>query len=95
MMRNLSRKNLLKILPLSAAGLLAGSKTGCAPKPMDKIGREELKITDIRVTLLSCKIPPEKYWMTRDVICTKTDSILVQVFTDKGIHRYWRSESVW
>ena len=57
--------------------------------PLDGITREKIIVTDIRVTLLSYKTPPEKQWipswMPPDYLWWKTDTILVEVFTDRGI----------
>ena len=47
--------------------------------------KENIKITDIKVTMLSHELKPEEYWATRDIVCWKTDSVLVEVFTDQGI----------
>jgi len=51
------------------------------------IDREDIKITDIKVTLLSYKLKPEEQWTDGDsnVIIWKTTSIIVEVFTDAGI----------
>jgi L-alanine-DL-glutamate epimerase-like enolase superfamily enzyme len=49
------------------------------------VSREKLKITDIKVTLLSYELPKSKQWYTKNMVCWKTDAVLVQVFTDKGI----------
>jgi len=54
-------------------------------RPLDGIERDNITITDVRVTLLSYKIPPEKQWMSSTFLVTKTDCALVEVFTDKGI----------
>jgi L-alanine-DL-glutamate epimerase-like enolase superfamily enzyme len=57
--------------------------------PLDGIQRENIKITDIKVTLLSYETPQEKQWIPSweppIYIWWKTDSILVEVLTDKGI----------
>ena len=44
-----------------------------------------MKITDIRVTLLSYELPKDKQWVTGRAVTWKTDAILVEVFTDKGL----------
>jgi hypothetical protein len=51
---------------------------------LDGIARENLRITDVKVTLLSCRLPEGKHWFG-SYPDWKTDAVLVQVFTDKGI----------
>jgi len=67
----------------ASSGTAAAMAT--AQDPIQKLTRENLKITDIKVALLSYELPKEKQWYTKDLVCWKTDAILVQVFTDKGI----------
>lgn len=53
--------------------------------PLDRVGRENLKVTDVKVTIMSFELPRHKRWWTaRQTIC-KSDAVLVEVFTDKGI----------
>lgn len=52
--------------------------------PLSRIRRENLKITDIRVTLMSCDLK-DKSWVTATQLIWKSDAVLVEVFTDKGI----------
>ncbi|MBL8294869.1 MAG: hypothetical protein JNN08_23690, partial [Bryobacterales bacterium] len=52
--------------------------------PLSGIRRENLKITDIRVTLMSCDLK-DKSWVTATQLIWKSDAVLVEVFTDKGI----------
>jgi len=52
--------------------------------PLDGIGREDIRITDVTVTLLSARQPPGRRWVGL-YPDWKTDAVLVQVFTDKGI----------
>lgn len=82
---------LLPLLPLG----------GCTPRnemdrrtetrihPLEGIARENIRVTDVAVTLLSCELPPEEQWyldwIPERYKCWKTDSILVEVFTDAGI----------
>jgi L-alanine-DL-glutamate epimerase-like enolase superfamily enzyme len=71
---------------LSRRGFL-GSALACAAVragPLENIARENIKITDVRVTLLSFELPPEKQWMTAEILVWKADAVLVEVFTDKG-----------
>jgi hypothetical protein len=60
-------------------------KVGARQHPLDGISREKIKITDVKVTLLSAEIPPERHWFNARTIVWKSDAVLVQVFTDKGI----------
>lgn len=87
-MTELSRRSCLAM----AAGLPAAQKRGTRPAatgwrahPLEGVGRENLRITDIKVTLLSYELPPEKRWVTARYMTWKTDAILVEVFTDQGI----------
>lgn len=66
---------------LAAGGLGAGVRNS----PLDGVRRERIKITDLKVTLLSCPLPPDRQWMDGGSLIWKTDEILVQVFTDKGL----------
>jgi len=84
-----------------AGTLVSGGIYGCTPRysenksgtirnhPLDGVEREDLKITDVRVTLLSSELPPEEQWyldwIPERYKCWKTDSILIEVFTDAGI----------
>jgi L-alanine-DL-glutamate epimerase-like enolase superfamily enzyme len=52
--------------------------------PLDGIAHENLKITDVNVTIMSYALK-DKAWITGTVVAWKSDSVLVQVFTDKGI----------
>lgn len=52
--------------------------------PLDGIRRENLKITDVKVTLMSCELK-DKSWVTGTQLIWKSDAVLVEVFTDKGI----------
>ncbi len=53
--------------------------------PLEGIGRENIKITDVKCTIMSFELPKEKQWLTGRSVTWKTDAILVEVFTDKGI----------
>lgn len=48
------------------------------------IPRDNLKITDIKVTLMSCELK-DKSWVTSTMLIWKSDAVLVEVFTDKGV----------
>lgn len=97
-MSNYSRRGFLK----STAGGLAASLVitpACGKKiqnaseaktmfvnPLDRVKRENIKITDIKVTPLSYVPPDNKVlWRVANYVVWKTDSALCQVFTDKGI----------
>jgi len=62
----------------------AAQKAGIT-HPTQSIKREQIKITDIKVTPLSYVDPKRNLWRTANYIVWKTDAALCQVFTDKGI----------
>jgi galactonate dehydratase len=55
--------------------------------PLNGIKRENIKITDIKVTLLSYLLKPEELWADGDenFIIWQTSSVIIEVFTDAGI----------
>ena len=57
--------------------------------PLEGLTREPIRITDVKVTLLSFPLPDNEQWyldwVPQRYKCWKTDSILVEVFTDAGI----------
>jgi L-alanine-DL-glutamate epimerase-like enolase superfamily enzyme len=53
--------------------------------PLEGIARENLKITDIKVTLMSYELPKDRQWVVARSVTWKTDAVLVEVLTDKGI----------
>jgi L-alanine-DL-glutamate epimerase-like enolase superfamily enzyme len=57
--------------------------------PLAGIPREKITISDVRVTLLSYETPVDKQWIPSweppIYVWWKTDSILVEVFTNEGI----------
>lgn len=95
----LSRRSFLKAS--ISSGVLIGSGAACTEKqndnqnkqkrnhPLEGLSREPIKITDVKVTLLSGELPPEEQWyldwIPERYKAWKTDSILVEVFTDAGI----------
>lgn len=90
----ISRRTLLGSLPLAATTALAAADSqapAAAAKPagrvdpLENVARENLKITDMKVTLLSAEIPKERQWYNPRTIVWKSDAVLVQIFTDKGI----------
>jgi L-alanine-DL-glutamate epimerase-like enolase superfamily enzyme len=52
--------------------------------PLEGVARENLKITDVKVTIMSCELK-DKSWVTATQLIWKSDSVLVEIFTDKGI----------
>lgn len=48
------------------------------------IPRENIRITDIKVTLMSYDLK-DKSWVTATMLIWKSDAVLVEVFTDKGV----------
>ena len=77
-MNFLSRRSFLGSAAAAAVPALRNS-------PLDGVKRENLKITDVKVTLLSYELPPEKQWVSGTFLVWKCDAILVEIFTDKGI----------
>lgn len=57
--------------------------------PLENIEREDIAVTDVKVTLLSAELPPDEQWfldwIPERYQAWKTDSILVEVSTDAGI----------
>jgi hypothetical protein len=53
--------------------------------PLKGIARESLKIRDVKVTIMSYQLPPDRQWVTARAVTWKTDLILTEIFTDKGI----------
>lgn len=57
--------------------------------PLQGLTRENIKITDLKVTLLSAPIPDAEQWyldwIPERYRAWKTDSILIEVFTDAGV----------
>jgi hypothetical protein len=99
-MANSSRRKFLKSIATIAGSSTMASLTGCFTKsenksgvsntqihPLNGIKRENIKITDIRVTLLSYNLKPEELWADGDnnSIIWQTSSVITEVFTDVGI----------
>jgi galactonate dehydratase len=99
-MANSSRRKFLKSVVTIAGSSTMASLPGCFTKsenksgvsnnqihPLNGIKRENIKITDIRVTLLSYKLKPEELWADGDnnSIIWQTSSVITEVFTDVGI----------
>ncbi|MCW5981132.1 MAG: mandelate racemase/muconate lactonizing enzyme family protein [Bryobacteraceae bacterium] len=86
-MSTTSRRSFLGAV--AAAPAAAGSKTGAKAfrarvHPLEGLQREKLKITDVKVTLMSYELK-DKAWVTAKQLVWKSDSVLVEIFTDKGI----------
>ncbi len=95
-MKNLSRRNFLRTVPLAAGAASLGTLSACADpqattgnlsrrSPLDGVSREPLKITDVKVTLMSYALPRDKQWVSAVFLVPKTDCCLIEVFTDQGI----------
>jgi L-alanine-DL-glutamate epimerase-like enolase superfamily enzyme len=99
-MANSTRRNFLKSAAVIAGSSALANLTGCIPKstkasgisetmigPLNGIKRENIKITDIRVKLLSYLLKPEELWTDGDDngIIWQTSSVIIEVFTDAGI----------
>jgi L-alanine-DL-glutamate epimerase-like enolase superfamily enzyme len=99
-MTNSSRRKFLKSAAAIAGSSTMAGLTGCFTRGEDKSGvsntqihplngikRENIKITDIRVTLLSYELKPEELWADGDdnSIIWQTSSVITEVFTDVGI----------
>ena len=98
---NFKRRDFFKSSLATAGILAAGSLSGCKDKedavgssrsrnhPLDGLEKENIKVVDLKVTLLSFELPPNEQWyldwIPERYKCWKTDSILVEVFTDAGI----------
>lgn len=99
-MADSTRRKFLKSASAVAGSTAIAGVTGCftrgegspAPKnallhPLREIRRENIKITDIKVTLLSYRLKPEELWADGDEnsIIWQTSSVITEVFTDAGI----------
>ncbi len=95
-MSRISRRTFLGSGAAAAGACTIGNISGCntltpdspvskkiRSHPLDGIERENIKITDLKITPLSCGIPPDK--LSGIMKTRKRDTILVEVFTDKGI----------
>ena len=95
-----TRRNFLKSAAAVAGSSALTGFAGCAPSeeknsgasdklihPLNGIKRENIKITDIRVILLSYLLKPEELWTDGDEnsIIWQTSSVIIEVLTDAGI----------
>jgi len=69
---------------LTAAAAAPAGAAAAWNHPLTNVARENLKITDVKVTLMSCELK-DKAWVTATQLIWKSDAVLVEVFTDKGI----------
>ncbi len=99
-MKPLDRRKFINYSIKTAAGVSIASAVGCQShekselltksdnirRPLDVIQREDIRITDIKVTPMSY-VPEDggSLWEVNKYIVWKTDSALVEVFTDQGI----------
>jgi len=78
---------------LAGASTLAGQRRGgsALPKgrisPLDGVTRENIKVTDIKVTSLGYRLKPNEEWPDggSNSIIWKTESVIVEVSTDVGL----------
>ena len=99
-MTNSTRRKFLKSAAVIAGSSALVNLTGCIPKltkgsgtsdtmirPLNGIKRENIKITDIKVKLLSYLLKPEELWTDGDDngIIWQTSSVIIEVFTNAGI----------
>ena len=99
-MNSLSRRKFLDSATAAAGAFCIGNSVSCttpSPEksitkkirshPLEGIDREDIKITDIKVTLLSYRLKPEEQWTDgdRNGIIWQTTSVITEVFTDAGI----------
>lgn len=71
---------------LAGARVLAGQQKGRI-SPLDGVTRQNIKITDLKLISLGYRLKPEEEWPDGDAntIIYKTESVIVQVFTDAGL----------
>jgi len=99
-MTDSTRRKFLKNAAVIAGSSAATGMTGFVPlwskqsslsdriiSPLDNIKRENIKITDIKVLLLSYRLKPEELWTDGDenYIIWQTSSVIIKVMTDAGI----------
>lgn len=99
-MADSTRRKFLKTAAAFAGSTAVAGLAGCGTRggkspgtkdallhPFCGIRRENIKITDIKVTLLSYQLNPEELWADGDEnsIIWQTSSVITEVFTDAGI----------
>lgn len=96
-MKHITRRSFLTTATASGSAAFLG--TSCASEdkaasskglgkrshPLEGIERENIKITDVRVTPISYEDPKGNLWRSGNYIVWKTDGCLTEVFTDQGI----------
>ena len=81
---------------LAGTAGLSGSAFGAASggalpsgrsSPLDGVKRENIRITDVKVTNLGYRLKPDEEWPDGDnnMIIWKTETVIVEVFTDSGL----------
>ena len=53
--------------------------------PAQGLERENIKITDVKMTILSHEFEEKHQWFVSGRYAWKTDTMILQVFTDQGI----------
>ncbi len=93
-MRRTSRRSFMAGAAAAAGVFLPGCSPEAQREAADKAGvsypsegikRENIKITDVKVTPLSYVDPKKNLWRTGSYIVWKSDAALCRVFTDQGI----------
>lgn len=90
-MSKLSRRAFIGSTALGAgalalsSGCSANSNADARLSPLDGIGRENIKITDVKMTILSHEFEEKHQWYVAGRYAWKTDTMILQVFTDQGI----------
>lgn len=90
-MSKLSRRNFLSTSALGAGAFALSSKSYAKPNglarttPLDGVDRENIKITDVKLTMLSYEFKEEEQWYTAGRVAWKADTGILQIFTDQGI----------
>jgi L-alanine-DL-glutamate epimerase-like enolase superfamily enzyme len=90
-MSKLSRRAFISSTAMGAGALTLNS--GCSGKsnartrmsPLDGIEREKIKITDVKMTILSHEFEEKHQWFVAGRYAWKTDTMILQIFTDQGI----------
>lgn len=78
------RRSFLLSAAAAAGAACTGGRPGARHHPLDGVRREDLQITDVKVTLLSHDLK-DKAWVTANMLIWKSDAVLVEVFTKQGI----------
>ncbi|MDA0350503.1 MAG: mandelate racemase/muconate lactonizing enzyme family protein [Verrucomicrobia bacterium] len=90
-MNKLSRRAFIGSTALGAGALTLSSCSSAKPNagarmsPLDGIERENIKITDVKMTILSHEFEEKHQWYVAGRYAWKTDTMILQIFTDQGI----------